>query len=322
MKNTYSFFAKNIVQKILVVLLNLFIISCSAKDFDDNDFQIKYYRNNPLPTTDSLRILAIGNSYTDDATAYLNSLITKAGIDSNRICIYVGSIGSASLQTWAEIYENDKFVNITRRAGNLEMKNNGTLKELLAQHWDIITLQQESSKAINFNTFNPWLSRIINYIKQDCSNTEVALGWQMAWSYWSNYGNAPKGKERYELICSAIKTQIKKNGIDIIIPIGTAIENARMSSLQTKHDLTRDGTHLCFGAGRYIASCIWYETLIAPVFGKSILHTYVIHSITDEEKNSSLFETVEVNNTNYLLCQKCAEYAKIYPYTPTKITIP
>ena len=29
-------------------------------------------------------------------------------------------------------------------------------------------------------------------------------------------------------------------------------------------DFTRDGYHMDYGAGRYAAACVWYETLIKP----------------------------------------------------------
>lgn len=197
------------------------------------------------------------------------------------------------------------------------MKDKGSLKELLTQNWDIITLQQVSTQSTDFNTFNPWLSKLLTYIEKDCLNPKVTLAWQMAWSYWTGYGTMPHGEMRYKMICEAVKEQIKENGIDIIIPIGTALENARSTSLQTPHALTRDGTHLCFGAGRYIAACTWYESLIAPVFGETILYNTATHVVTQKEKDSSKYETVDVNKTNSLLCQLCAIYAIKQPFKRT-----
>lgn len=52
--------------------------------------------NNKGQETKSLKILAIGNSFTDDGTAYLPSLIQKAGIPNVTIAKMV--VGGTSLQ--------------------------------------------------------------------------------------------------------------------------------------------------------------------------------------------------------------------------------
>ena len=313
---TKLFLVKNILS---LLLLCYSLFSCSCQEYNNENIPIAYHQNNSLPSGDTLRILAIGNSYTEDATAYLNDIVSESNIDRNKLGIYVAAIGGASLQTWAETYETGKEVRLTQKAGNIIMKDKGNLKELLAQNWDIITLQQVSTQSIDFKTFNPWLSKLLTYIEKDCPNPKVTLAWQMAWSYWTGYGRMPHGEMRYKMICEAVKEQIKGNGIDIIIPIGTALENARSTSLQTPHDLTRDGTHLCFGAGRYIAACTWYESLIAPVFVETILNNTAIHVVTQKEKETSDYETVDVNETNSMLCQLCAIYAIKQPFKRTSL---
>lgn len=313
--STKLFPVRNILSLLLLFCYSL--ISCSSHEYDNENIPIVYHLNNSLPSGDTLRILAIGNSYTEDATAYLNDIVSESNIDRNKLGVYVAAIGGASLQTWAETYETGNEVRLTQKAGNIIMKNKGSLKELLAQNWDIITLQQVSTQSTDFKTFNPWLSKLLTYIEKDCPNPEVTLAWQMAWSYWTGYGRIPYGEMRYKMICEAVKEQIKENGIDIIIPIGTALENARSTSLQTPHALTRDGTHLSFGAGRYIAACTWYESLIAPVFGETILYNTATHVVTQKEKDASKYETVDVNETNSLLCQLCAIYAIKQPFKPT-----
>lgn len=314
---TKLFPVRNILS--LLLLLCYSFTSCSSQEYDNKNIPIVYHLNNSLPSGDTLRILAIGNSYTDDATAYLNKLISKSNIDKNKLGVYVTVLKSASLQTWTEAYETGKKIKLNQKAGKIIMKDKGSLKELLAQNWDIITLQQVSTQSTDFKTFNPWLSKLLTYIEKDCPNPEVTLAWQMAWSYWTEYGTMPHGEMRYKMICEAVKEQIKENGIDIIIPIGTAMENARSTSLQTPHDLTRDGTHLCFGAGRYIAACTWYESLIAPVFGETILYNTATHVVTQKEKDASKYETVDVNETNSLLCQLCAIYAIKQPFKRTSL---
>ena len=53
--------------------------------------------------------------------------------------------------------------------------------------------------------------------------------------------------------------EARKAGIRRFIPTGAAVQNARETALGD--DLTRDGYHLSYGVGRYIAAATWYEAL-------------------------------------------------------------
>lgn len=69
----------------------------------------------------------------------------------------------------------------------------------------------------------------------------------------------------FEQITNAVR-KIRALGIDYIIPTGTAIQNIRHSSLNTRHNLHRDEKHLAFVLARYTAVCCVYATLIADLF--------------------------------------------------------
>ena len=106
--------------------------------------------------------------------------------------------------------------------------------------------------------------------------------------------------------------------VDMIIPTGTAIQNARGTTLNTPHGLLRDEKHLAFGAGRYVAACTWFEAIISPVFGVSVVGTPAIHAITESEQSRSIYETAPVTLENRILCQQCAAAAVA---NPSQITI-
>ena len=120
-------------------------------------------------------------------------------------------------------------------------------------------------------------------------------------------------KKSWEKITEVVKTT-PYYGIDMIIPTGTAIQNARSTNLNSPHGLTRDGKHLGFGVGLYVAACTWFEALIAPVFGVSVLGNTSTHEITEWERSHSKFETSAVTNQNRTLCQQCAVTAVATPY--------
>lgn len=285
----------------------------------DRSYNSPTFKNNPFPVYKStLKVLAIGNSFTDDPTAYLDDLVISSGIDRTKLCLYVGVIGGSSLQTWSEKYNSNETVEITRKAGLASVSTiSGTLKQIFSQDWDIVVLNQLSSLAINYGSLNPHLKNIRSFIRQDCTNQKVCIAWQSVWSYYKEYTDNPKGIIGWSDLCSVTKEQINKDGIDIIIPTGTAIQNARGSSLNTVHDITRDGHHLAFGIGRYIAACTWFQTLFSPIFNVNIIGNASTHTVTQGEKDLSTYEWADVTNDNKLLCQKAAFMATMDMYNLT-----
>ena len=69
----------------------------------------------------------------------------------------------------------------------------------------------------------------------------------------------------YRAIVDANERAAGLVGIDIIIPSGTAVQNARTSFIGDNMD--RDGYHLDLLWGRYTAACTWFETLFGHVTG-------------------------------------------------------
>ena len=63
----------------------------------------------------------------------------------------------------------------------------------------------------------------------------------------------------YQAIADAVKKAAKVNKIKIVIPSGTAIQNARTSFIGDH--LNRDGYHLDVKVGRYTAACTWFERI-------------------------------------------------------------
>lgn len=266
---------------------------------------VPLYKNNPYPINNQeLKILAIGNSWTEDPTEYLGDIVEKSGIDLSKCCVYLAYIPGGTLQNWYDTIKGNGQSELRKRAGSIEMTSSGRMQSLLAQNWDVITLQQVSSKSNDFSSFD-LLPEIISMIRRYCTNQKVCFAWQNVWAYGVNFGGAPYGIDRLKQIWEATKEQAARYGIDIIIPTGTAIQNARGTSLNTNGELTRDGSHLSFGTGRYIAACTWFQTLFSNVFNISILGNTSTHEDVSGEGNTT-YEAVPVTDLNRELCQECA----------------
>lgn len=290
----------------------LVCVQCDKQELEPVPIDYNHVRNE-LPTgRGSLKVLAIGNSFTDDPMAYLDAIVRASGIDQSGLCIYSTVKISASLEDWAKTLQKGSEVTITRRAGSLEMPvKQAPLKELLAQDWDVVTIQQVSTQAQDEGKLQPGLPYLVYHIRENCPNKNVVIAWQQIWSYWN--GNLDSSVSDWSRITEVVKLT-SNYGVDMVIPTGTAIQNARGTALNTAHGLTRDGKHLAFGVGRYVAACTWFEALIAPVFNVSVVGNTAIHSITDSEQANSQYETVAVTDYNRTLCQQCAAAAVSNPY--------
>ena len=323
-------FAKE--QILLILILFTLVASCSKESLtiEVSEEDIKqsiepYFQNNPLPVgKEQYRVLAIGNSYTSDGTWYVGEILDGLGVDRNRYCLYTAVLSAASLQRWTSVLQLHDEVTLYWRAGHLAIDRvKGTLEQLLAQDWDVIVLQQVSYDAIDYNTYNPELRTLIDAIYTHCTNKNVALAWQLVHAYASfssnNFGLI--GEQRWNCINFAAQRVYLYDGINIVIPTGTAIENARHCSLQTQWELTRDGVHLNHGTGRYIAASTWVQTLFDPVFGTHQWQSTALHPLQDweltgkdEEATFILGTGVPVTDENRAICQICAYLACLNPF--------
>ena len=72
-------------------------------------------------------------------------------------------------------------------------------------------------------------------------------------------------------------------GIDIISPVGTAIQNAR--SIGKLGCLCRDGFHLSYGEGRYIAAL----TFLGKLTGKNLEDvSFAPEGVSEEDRNLAI----------------------------------
>lgn len=223
---------------------------------------------------DVLRILAVGNSFSDDGMEYLPALLADIGVKDVELArLYVGG---CSLQRHLEFHKKGEspYVFTTSKAGEnrwVEQKEKHSLKQALEQgEWDIITLQQQSGLSGIYDSYEPYLSELIEIIKTVQPNAHIA--WHMTWSYGTNstHNNFPRYDRNQQTMTEAIYAATEAAceahpEIEIIIPAATAIQSLRKSAINNSPmDLTRDGFHMGYGAGRYALACTWYEELIKP----------------------------------------------------------
>lgn len=256
---TRNFFPRWTLAALFIALLTL--AGCS----DDTEARFPALPNPPFPQrTDSLRVLALGNSFTDDALALMPILVDSAHLNHSRMCFYAAVKVSASIDYWMQtITANDSLVLRCYLAG-ARMQARGPLQRILAQPWDVIVVQQASDLSYRWATYAQF-SAYIHTIRALCPNPRLSILFQQVWSH--NRDEDPMAY-RGNVVCSQYVGQMI--GAHHIIPTGMAIQYARATHLCDDRYLTRDGWHLNLGIGRYIATATWYERIIRPVFGQPL----------------------------------------------------
>lgn len=216
--------------------------------------------------TKSLKILCIGNSFSDNAIAYMYPIAKAFGIEEVKIAnLY---IGGCSLETHA----NNAFSNsasYTYRVVNAD--TNGVIQTaptnvrmidgIVDEDWDIITMQQVSGKSGVPSTYNEHLVGLNGYVKDNATNPKTQFGWHMTWAYQQNSTHTDfrtYNRDQLGMYYSIRKTTqdcIENTDMfDFVVPAGTAIQNARTSYLGD--NLTQDGYHLN-DKGEYIIGLTW-----------------------------------------------------------------
>lgn len=213
-----------------------------------------------------LKVLAIGNSFSEDAVEqYLYDLGKAAGV---KMVIGNMYIGGATLEMHYNNATDDAAAYDYRKIGEDGVKTStpGTAiaTALTDENWDYVSLQQQSGLSGIYDAYVAHLPALVAYVA-DLTMPETQLIFHQTWAYstTSNHSDFPRYGNNQEQMYAAITQAVRKasilTGLDYVVPAGTAIQNGRNTLLG--QSFTRDGYHLSFGVGRYTAACTWFEAL-------------------------------------------------------------
>lgn len=214
----------------------------------------------------TIKILAIGNSFSEDAIE--NYLYNLAKEVNQPIVIGNLYISGASIELHNNNLKENKATYSYRKTkidGTKTTSNNISITQAMKdEDWDYISFQQASPYSGQYDLIMeklPTLTQQINQIKPQ----KAKLLYHQTWAYQQD--SKHKGFANYDndqiTMFNAIKNTAKKIDktelFEFVVPSGTAIQNARTSSLGDT--FTRDGYHLNLDYGRFTAACTWYEKL-------------------------------------------------------------
>lgn len=256
------------------------------------------------PESNTLRVLAIGNSFSEDALEHY--LYELAQAEGKELIIGDARIGGCDLQTHLDNFrsDSDAYWYIKIEEGKTRTTGGWRLSDVLAdEEWDYISIQQVSDKTGLYSTFEP-LGEILDYIQDYAPDAKII--WHSTWAYVEGESRsdypAYEGKQMimYEAIQDCTRRVLAEYPqIAFAVPTGTAIQNARGVLGDT---LNRDQRHLEQNYGRYTAACTWFETL----FGIDVTKNSYTPSTVDDEKGA--------------IARAAAHAAVKNPYTVTPLT--
>ena len=232
-----------------------------------------------------MNILSIGNSFSQDAQRYLHKIARADGVNINTFNLFIGGC-PLSLHYRNMLSEESVY---TLEMNGVSTSFKVSLKEaLLNRDWDIITIQQVSSKSPYYETYQPYLDKIVEYVRQCVPKAKIAIHQTWAYEQDSRRLNVELGYNNHIDMFNDIKKAYQKAakaiGADLLIPSGALFQKLIASGIEKVH---RDTFHASLGVGRYAIGLLWYSVIT----GKDIRNN--MFSDFDEEISKTEIEIVK-----------------------------
>ncbi len=216
---------------------------------------------------EELKILFIGNSFACDTIEYVADIAKDRGVkDITLGTLYIGgcSIKQHFQNAATDSATYEYFVN--HGDGWSSTLGHSILQTVESDNWDVIAIQHGTADGSRYAEEESYekLQTLIALVKSRAGdNTKIAFN--MTWvgernshQEMINHGN---DQLRYFRHVAEVTrdTVAPTEGLDILCPTGTAIQNARTAD--GLPSLNRDGYHLSFDLGRYIAGLTFFKSM-------------------------------------------------------------
>ena len=210
-------------------------------------------------------VLAIGNSFSQDATHFLHQMAASDNVAMKVVNLYIG--GCSLEQHWHNIC-TDAAEYLYELNGQSQERYVSVDEALREEKWDFIVTQQASHDSGWPDTYEPFLSSMAGYLRERCPGARVLL--QETWAYETDSTHSKfvryrnDQREMYERLSRAYKEADGRVGLPLI-PCGDMIQTLRAREpFQYEAggmSLCRDGFHMSYLYGRYALAAAWYRAM-------------------------------------------------------------
>ncbi len=205
--------------------------------------------------TNTVKVLTIGNSFAENACSMLGN-ITRS-VPGCNIVIGKANIGGCYLEKHAKLIK-DCEVDPTLKPYHKKF----TLKELLKKDkWDVVTIQQVSSKSFKPESYQPYADEIVAFVKTNSPQAEIVI--HQTWAYSPNCKRlAEWDLKREDMHSGLVKcyNDLSKHYKGMrIFPSGSAFYES-YKQFPEINLWNNDGYHANQN-GCYLAGCVWFGEL-------------------------------------------------------------
>ena len=217
-----------------------------------------------------MKLLSIGNSFSQDAQEWLHQIAVANGVELETTNLM---IGGCSLEThWNHMTDGESAYYLEQNGKNMDRMV--TLEEGLALDvWDVITVQQVSHHSGQPQTYIPYLTELVAYVREKCPTAKIYFHQTWAYEIDSDHGGFLNynrdQQEMYRRIGDC--TEMACRLIDAtVLPSGPVVQYLRENTPEFDYkngglSLNRDGFHLSWDYGRYAAAATWFRVLTGKV---------------------------------------------------------
>lgn len=212
-----------------------------------------------------MKVLAIGNSFSEDATYYLHQIAAADGVDMRVVNLYIGGCGLE--RHWRNIV-SDAPDYLLEENGRSTDRYVSIAQAVAMDAWDVIVTQQASPDSGLPETYHPWLERLAGWLRERAPRAELLLHQTWAYEIDSLHPDFPRygqdQREMYRRLSEAYREAAAAIGARLI-PCGDAVQALRRKPPflyeRGGMSLCRDGFHMNVIYGRYLLAATWYRAL-------------------------------------------------------------
>ena len=218
----------------------------------------------------NMKILAIGNSFSDDATGWLHQIAKAGGIDLNAVSLCIGGCPLSLHWTNALNDERAYFVSVNGEGTGEFLSISQALQ---SDSYDFVTFQQGSILSGKPESYYPYIENLFHFVKAVSPDSEILV--HQTWAYEPGYERLSEYENSSDVMFRCVKEAYAlaaerlaelSNAPSRIIPCGEAMQLARADPLfatvfgdGNPLSLNRDGFHASLEYGRYLLGAVWYE---------------------------------------------------------------
>jgi hypothetical protein len=274
-------------KRILCLILSLLLCislfaACAAKESESTETggeTMEIMQKEDPSKDDTLNVLMIGNSFCYYYVEELWGMLDAAGIKANICNVYYSGCPLESHWKWWKSGEANYSYYTTNESGRKGIENVNLEYCLQQQNWDVISLQESSSKVrasggvqAHLEKSKLWCTELWGYLKEQFPQSRYL--WHQTWAYQVGYDR--NGYQMTDLAQQETDMQVQK---DFALALCKEYNLERVNSGEAWQIVRQDGyDNLCarnsvnggegdyyhdgdIGGGQYLNACVWFEAI-------------------------------------------------------------